>query len=50
MTLASVINYGNFEPNSEATIAKKGFNKPLVETGGLADAAKVQGEIKVYRV
>lgn len=50
MTLASVINYGNFEPNSEATIAKKGFNKPLVETGGLADAAKVQGEIKVYKV
>ena len=50
LRLKEVIDYGNFEPNSEATIAKKGFNKPLVETGGLADAAKVQGEIKVYKV
>lgn len=35
-------------PNARLTIRKKGFDNPLVETGGLAEAAKKQGDIQFF--
>lgn len=34
--------------NARLTVRGKGFNDPLVETGGLADAAVKQSEIKLF--
>lgn len=48
--LAEVIAEWKEPRNARLTVRKKGFNNPLVETGGLAKAAKKQGEIVVFEV
>lgn len=45
-SISDTLKNNDFEPNAPYTVAKKGFNKPLVETGLLGQTVQAKVNVK----